>query len=92
MRWFKQPFNIVIEFMLEERYIMRDAVSHWEPRVFTVRMLRSAKDAGLTETKVQLNIIYNKIDLKLCCDISQPMNRISTNEFLSSLDNRKHEW
>ncbi|MCJ1226788.1 hypothetical protein MMC12_003442 [Toensbergia leucococca] len=54
---FKQPSNVAIESMLQEKFTLKDASNHREPGEFAVKMLRSAKDAGLSDIKVQLDII-----------------------------------
>lgn len=89
---FRQPSNVAIDAMLHEKFTMRDAASHREPREFAAKMLRSAKDAGLAEAKVQLDIVYNGIDLELRRDIRRPTDKTTVNEFLTELDDRKHEW
>ncbi|MCJ1226973.1 hypothetical protein MMC12_003628 [Toensbergia leucococca] len=89
---FKQPSNLAIDAMLNEKFTMRDASNHREPREFTVKMLRSAKDAGLSIVKVQLDIVYNGIDLELRRDIPRLTDHTTVNDFLQSLDDRKHEW
>lgn len=88
---FRQPSNVAIDAMLHEKFTMRDAASHREPREFAAKMLRSAKDAGLAEAKVQLDIVYNSIDLELRRDIRRPTDKTTVNKFLTELDDRKYK-
>ena len=87
---FKKPFNVVMNVMIHERYIMRDAVSRREPREYAQKIIRSAKDAGLDSIQNLLDIIYNGIDLDLRRDIKRPRNP-DLNAFLSELDESKYE-
>lgn len=89
---FKEPSHVAIDAVLRERYSLRDASSRREPREFAQKILRSAKDAGMTLVKNQLDIIYNGIDLELRRDIKRPDENVTINTFLTTLDESKHEW
>ncbi|KAM0795128.1 hypothetical protein BDR22DRAFT_872332 [Usnea florida] len=62
---FKEPATVAIDAVLRERYTMRDAAARREPREYAQKILRSAKDAGMTLVKNQVEIIYSGIDLEL---------------------------
>ena len=89
---FKQPTTIAIDVVLRERYTMRDASSRREPREYAQKILRSAKDAGMTLVKNQLDIIYNGLDLELRRDIKKPEDATTINSFLTTLNDCKQEW
>ena len=89
---FKEPATIAIDAVLRERYTLRDASTRREPREYAQKILRSAKDAGMTLVKNQLDIIYNGIDLELRRDIKKPEGTTTVNSYLTSLDDCKHEW
>ena len=81
-----------MESLLKESYTMRDATAKREPRDFAQRMLRTAKDAGINNILLQLDIIYTNIDLSLRMFLIRPTERSTIDSFLSELDNRKYEW
>ena len=89
---FKEPSNVAIDAVLRERYSLRDANSKREPREYAQKILRSAKDAGMSIVKTQLDIVYNGIDLELRRDIKKPGADATVNSFLKELDECKHEW
>ena len=87
---FKKSFNVVMNVMIHERYIMRDVVNRRESREYAQKIIRSAKNAGLNSIQNLLNIIYNDIDLDLRRDIKRPRNP-DLNAFLSELNESKYE-
>ena len=89
---FSTPPNVAIDVLLKERYTFRDAATQREPREYAQRILRSAKDAGMTNVRNLLDIIYNGIDLELRKDVSKPDDATTINSFLKSIDSCKHEW
>ena len=89
---FSTPPNVAIDAVLKERYTFRDAAAQREPREYAQRILRSAKDAGLTSIRNLVDIIYNGIDLELRKDVSKPDDATTINSFLKSIDSCKHEW
>lgn len=89
---FKQPTNIAMDAILRERYTLKDASNHREPREYAQKILRSAKDAKLTDVRNQLDIIYNGLDPELRRDIRRPKDTTTLQEFLADLDDYKHDW
>ena len=89
---FSTPPNVAIDAVLKERYTFRDAASQREPREYAQRILRSAKDAGMTNVRNLVDIIYNGIDLELRKDVRKPDEATTINSFLKSIDSCKHEW
>ena len=89
---FKAPTNVAIEALLKERYTLRDASNHREPREYTQRILRAAKDAKFTNVRNQLDVIYNDLDTKLRQDLRRPKDSTKLQDFLAELDNFKHDW
>ena len=88
---FKESFNVAMNAILHERYIMRDAVNRREPREYAQKIARSAKDAGLTGIQNQLDIMYNEIDLDLRRDVKRLRGDVIIDAFLTDLDEFKHE-
>ena len=89
---FKSPGNVAIDALLREKYTLRDAQQKREPREFAQKILRAAKDAGLKDVKVQLDIIYNGLDSDLRRDLRRPKATTALNEYLEELDDLKHDW
>lgn len=89
---FKQPSHLAIDSVLRERYTMTDASNRREPREYAQKILRAAKDAGMTLIKNQLDIIFNGIDLELRRDIKHPEEASTVNAYLTALDECKHTW
>ena len=89
---FKAPSNVAIESLLKERYTLRDASSRREPREYAQKILRTSKDAGLTNVKNQLDMIYNGLDPELRRDVRRPRDSTKLNDFLEELDDFKHDW
>ena len=89
---FKQPSHVAIDAVLRERYTMHDASTRREPREYAQKILRSAKDAGMTNIKNQLDIVFNGIDLELRRDIKPPEEGCAINPYLTAMDNCKHTW
>ena len=69
---------------------MRDAASKRELRKYATKILRYAKDASLTIIKNQLNIIFNRVDIKFQKDLFKPDKGIIINSYLISLNDRKY--
>ena len=78
--------------MLRERYIMTDASNRRESREYTQKILRLAKDTGMTIVKNQLDIIFNGIDLELRRDIKYSNKNMTINSYLTAMDDYKHTW
>ena len=89
---FKAPTNVVIEVLLKERYTLRDSSNQREPQEYTQRILRAAKDAKFTNVRNQLDVIYNGLDAKLRQDFRRPKDSTKLQDFLSELDDFKHNW
>ena len=89
---FKKPTNVAIDAVLKERYTIRDAANHREPHEYAQKILRSAKDAQFTSLRNQLDIIYNGLDAELRRDLRRPKDTTTLEEFMSDLDEFKHDW
>ena len=89
---FKESATVVIDAVLRERYIIRDASSRRESREYAQKILRSVKNTEMTLIKNQLDIVYNDIDLELRRDIKKPENAITINLFLMTLNDCKYKW
>ena len=66
---FKAPTNIAIDSLLKEKYTLRDASNHREPREYAQKILRAAKDAKFVDVRNQLDVIYNGVDSELRRDL-----------------------
>ena len=49
----KKPFTAAIDIMFHEKYTMKNEVNCREPREFIQKVIRSAKNSGFTQTKIQ---------------------------------------
>ena len=83
--------NVAIDAVLKECYTFRDAATQRELREYAQRILRSVKDAGLTNIRNLVDIIYNGINLELRKDVSKPNNTTIINSFLKSIDSYKYK-
>lgn len=78
---------------MRERYTIRDAANRREPREYAQKLLRLARDADLSQLKNQLDLMYNGIELEVRqSDIRRPKDGTSLNDFLSDIDDVKHDW
>ena len=89
---FKSPTNVAIDSLLKEKYTLRDAANRREPREYAQRILRASKDAKFTDVRNQLDVIYNGLDSELRRDIRRPKDGTTLQDFLSDLDDFKHDW
>ena len=89
---FKEPSNVALGTMLQEKFTLRDAANKREPREFAQKIIRSAKDANFSDVKNQLDLIYNAIDPELRLHIHRPTDQATVNSFLAEMDERKHDW
>ena len=77
--------------MMHEKYILRDVANRKEFKEYAQRILRFAKDAELKDVQIQLNLIYNEIDLDLRRDIKRLDVEVTVNIFLTDFDELKYE-
>ena len=54
---------MAIDIMFHKKYTIKNAVNRREPSEFIEKIIRSAKNAGFTQTRIQFDIIYNTIDV-----------------------------
>ena len=88
---FKKFLHIVINALIREKYIIRDAINRREFREYVQKLFRFVKNIELTQLRNQLDVIYNDIELKIRqFDIRRFKNDISLNDFLSNIDDVKH--
>lgn len=88
---FKAPTNIAIDSLLKEKYTLRDASNHREPREYAQKILRAAKDAKFADVRNQLDVIYNGVDSELRRDLRRPKDSINLQDFLTDLDDLKYD-
>ena len=88
---FKKSFNIIVDAMMHEKYILRDVANRREFRKYAQRILRFVKDAELKDVQIQLNFIYNEINLNLRRDIKRLGVKATVNIFLTNLDELKYK-
>lgn len=63
------------------------ATNRREPREYAPKILRSARDAGMTQEHNQLGLIYNIIDVGVRAgDLRSPRQVITVNDMLMDLD------
>ena len=89
---FRLPANEAMDTILKERYTLRDASQRREPREFAQEILRASRDAGFTNVKNQLDVIYNGIDPELRRDVRRPKERTTLSDFLEDIEDLKHDW
>lgn len=89
---FKEPPHVAMDTLMHEKYTIRDTVSRREPREYAQKILRLARDAGLSQLKNQLDIMFNGIDLEVrASDIRRPKDSTTLSEFLADMDDVKHD-
>lgn len=90
---FKQPTNVAMNSLIHQRYTIRDAASQREPREYAQKIIRLAKDAGMTGVLNQLDLIYNGINIEVRSGtLRRPRESATINDMLNDLDEYKHEW
>ena len=90
---FKEPAHVAMDSLTKEKYTIRDAANRREPREYAQKMLRLARDAGLSQLKNQLDFIFNGIDLEIrSSDIRRPRDDTTLSSFLADIDDVKHDW
>ena len=80
---FKKLFNIVINVMIHEKYIIKDVVNKRKLRKYVQKIIRSTKN-------VELKFIYNDIDFNFRRNIKKFRN-LDFNAFLNKLNESKYE-
>ena len=92
-RKFKQSINVIMNNLIQQRYILRDAASQRESREYTQKIIRLVKDVDMISVLNQLNFIYNDIDVDVRIDT---LRRFKTNiivsEMLDDMNEFKHDW
>ena len=89
---FKEPSNVALSSVLQEKFTLRDATKKREPREFAQKIIRSAKDANFGDVKSQLDLIYNAIDPELRLHVNRPNDQSTIKSFLADVNERKHDW
>ena len=78
--------------LIHQRYTVRDAASQREPREYAQKIIRLAKDAGMTNVLNQLDLIYNGIDIDVRAgNLRRPKEGSTVNDMLNDLDEFKHD-
>ena len=90
---FKQSINVVMNNLMQQRYILRNVVTQREFREYAQKIIRLVKNAEMISVLNQLNFIYNGIDIDVRVDtLRRSKNNIIINEMLSDMNEFKHDW
>ena len=84
--------TVTVDVILYDKYRMKNKINRREPREFIQRIIRSAKNAGFTKTKIQFDIVYNVIEFELHHDFRCFDNAAILSSYLTSMDNYKNFW
>ena len=89
---FKKPFTVTVKVILHEKYTIKNATNRRELREFVQIIIRSAKNAGFTETRIQFDIVYNAVEFELRRDFRRPDDAALFSSYLTNMDDCKHFW
>ena len=89
---FKKPFTVIIDIILHEKHIIKNATNCREPREFVQKIIGAAKNAGFTETRIQFDIIYNAVEFELRRDLRRPDNVSIFSLYFANMDDCEHFW
>ena len=87
---FKKPFPMAIDIIFYKKYTMKNVINRREPREFTEKIIRSARNTGFTQTRIQFDIIYNAVEFELRRDFRRPDNVSVFNSYFTNMDKCKH--
>ena len=92
-RKFKQFINVIINNLIQQRYILRDVATQRESRKYVQKIIRLVKNVDMISVLNQLNFIYNDIDVDVRIDIlRRSKTNIIVNEMLDNMNEFKHNW
>ena len=92
-RKFKQSINVIMNSLIQQRYILRDAASQRESRKYAQKIIRLVKDVDMISVLNQLDFIYNDIDVDVRIDILRRFKiSIIVSEMLDDMNEFKHDW
>ena len=92
-RKFKQSINVIMNSLIQQRYILRDVASQRESREYAQKIIRLIKDVDMISVLNQLNFIYNDIDVDVRIDtLRRFKTSITISEMLDDMNEFKHDW
>ena len=90
---FKQSTNVIMNSLMQQRYILRNAATQRESREYVQKIIRLTKNADMISVLNQLDFIYNDIDIDVRVDtLRRFKNNTTINEMFSDMDEFKHDW
>ena len=88
---FKKFNNVILQNLLIQRYIIRDAVNHREFREYIQKIIRAIKNVDMN-LQNQLNFIYNDINVNVRASIIRRLKKeMILNELFIEFDEFKFD-
>ena len=90
---FKQSINVVMNNLIYQRYIIRNAINQRESRKYVQKIIRLIKNVNMINVLNQLNLIYNNIDIEIrSSTFRRSKKKVIVNDMLNDLNEYKHKW
>ena len=89
---FKKSNNVVMNNLIYQKYIMRDAINRRKFREYAQKIIRFVKNVDMINVQNRLNLIYNDINIDVRNDDFRRFKTIIfLNDMLSDLNEFKHD-
>lgn len=92
LKRFKQSLSMAMDMLANEKYTMEDACECREPREYSAKIIRAARDADMAAELNIMSLIYNGFDVEFRRDLLIPSTSLALDTFLQTMDDRKHLW
>ena len=77
LKRFKQSLSMAMDMLVNEKYTMEDACECREPREYSARIIRAARDAAMAAELSVMSLIYNGVDLEFQRDLLLPSTTLT---------------
>lgn len=92
LRRFKVAPNQAMMVITNEKYTVDDARKRREPREYSAKIMRAARDAELSTSLNILSLVYNGIDAEFQRDLPLPTATTPIDGFLQIMEEKKTVW
>ena len=88
---FKQFINVVINNLMQQRYILKNVVAQREFRECAQKIIRLIKNVDMINVFNQFDFIYNDIDIDVRIDTLRRFKNNIINEMFNDMNEFKHD-
>lgn len=92
MRRFRIAPNQAMMVITNEKYTIDDARKWREPREYSAKIMRAARDAELSTSLNILSLVYNGMDAEFQRDLPLPTATTLIDGFLQIMEEKKTAW